>query len=202
MSTTIKIAIVIGVIATVVLGIYAVKRSTNTSDYSIALESQRTTTDVWFSNDLQSPFVTTNTPFHRLNYFPPNLDFIIIAKYDKSNKSDSANLITNMGEAQRYLIYAQATFELGGKENTLDLLYSPSESQLFIPFIDATSGNTTYGAGRYLDAATPTGNEIILDFNRAYNPYCAYVEGFSCPFPPKSNILKVAIEAGEKTYHE
>jgi uncharacterized protein len=202
MSTPLKISIVIGVIVAVVLGIYAVMQSTNNNDYNIRLESKRTTTDVWFSNDLSSPFVKTNTPFHRLNYFPPNLDFIIIAKYEKNKKSDSVHLITNMGEAQTYQIYAKATFKRDGKKNTLDLLYAPEEGQLFIPFIDATSGNSTYGAGRYLDAAIPTGDEIILDFNTAYNPYCAYVEGFSCPFPPKSNILKVAIEAGEKSYHE
>ena len=172
-----------------------------TDDYSSEVLGHRTTKDVWLSNDFDSPFVKTNTPFQRLNYFPPNQEFAITAKFTKNNNADSVNLITNMGEAQTYLIYGAASFSVNGLDCTLQLLYLASDGELFIPFIDTTSGNSTYGAGRYLAADIPIGNKIILDFNKAYNPYCAYVDGFSCPFPPKSNILKVAIEAGEKTYH-
>lgn len=172
-----------------------------TDDYSSEVLGHRTTKDVWLSNDFDSPFVKTNTPFQRLNYFPPNQEFAITAKFAKNNNADSVNLITNMGEAQTYLIYGASSFSVNGLDCTLQLLYLASDGELFIPFIDTTSGNSTYGAGRYLAADIPIGNKIILDFNKAYNPYCAYVDGFSCPFPPKSNILKVAIEAGEKTYH-
>jgi Uncharacterized conserved protein len=73
---------------------------------------------------------------------------------------------------------------------------------LFLPFADETSADETYGAGRYLDLKkTPGASTMVLDFNKAYNPYCAYSDNFSCPFPPKENILKVAIKAGEKSYH-
>lgn len=201
MSNTIRIALGIGMIIIIILSIYMLMLSTETDDYSREILGQRTTKDVWLSNDFESPFVKTNTPFQRLNYFPPNQAFAISAKFEKNNNTDSVNLITNLGEARTYLVYGTVSFNIDDHDCSLQLLYLASGADLFIPFIDATSGNSTYGAGRYLEAAIPTGDEILLDFNTAYNPYCAYVDGFSCPFPPKSNILTVAIEAGEKTYH-
>jgi uncharacterized protein len=79
----------------------------------------------------------------------------------------------------------------------------PYRGKLFLAFADATSANETYGAGRYLDLKkVPGATSILLDFNQAYNPYCAYSDGFSCPFPPKENILTIAINAGEKKYHD
>jgi hypothetical protein len=73
---------------------------------------------------------------------------------------------------------------------------------LFLAFGDETSARETYGAGRYLDVKkVPGSSTITLDFNLAYNPYCAYSDGFSCPLPPKENLLSIAINAGEKTYH-
>ena len=201
MSNTTRIALGIGMIIIIILSVYMLMLSTESDDYSRQILGQRTTKDIWLSNDFESPFVKTNTPFQRLNYFPPNQEFTITAKFTINNNADSVNLITNMGEAQTYLIYGTASFNISGMECTLQLLHLASGGELFIPFMDTTSGNSTYGAGRYLAAGIPIGDEIILDFNKAYNPYCAYVDGFSCPFPPKANILKVAIEAGEKTYH-
>ena len=194
-------ALGIGMLIIILLSIFLLMESTNSGDYSREILGQRTTKDVWLSNDFESPFVKSNTPFQRLSYFPPNQDFIITATFIKNNSSDSVTLITNLGEARTYNIYGMAVFSVDGIDCMLQLLYISSEPALFIPFIDNTSGELTYGAGRYLEAGFPIGNEIILDFNNAYNPYCAYVDGFSCPFPPKSNILKVAIEAGEKTYY-
>jgi hypothetical protein len=73
---------------------------------------------------------------------------------------------------------------------------------LFLPFKDATSGQETYGGGRYLDLRTGDiqNGQVMLDFNRSYNPYCAFKEGYPCPIPPKNNVLSVSIEAGEKAY--
>ena len=201
MSNTSRIAFGIGMIIIITLIIYMLMLSTKTNDYNSEILGQRTTKDVWLSNDFESPFVKTNTPFQRLNYFPANKEYVITARFVKNNNADSVNLITNLGEARTYRIYGTASFRVNEHDCSLQLLYVTSGEELFIPFIDSTSGNSTYGAGRYLEAAIPSGDEIILDFNTAYNPYCAYVDGFSCPFPPKSNILKVAIEAGEKTYH-
>ena len=196
MNKTIWLALGIGLIAIIILSVFGLMTSNQVDDYSSDIDTQRTIKDVWLSNDFESPFTKTNTPFQRLRYFPADKKFEIVAKFIKSNNADSVNLITNLGEAQSYLIYGTASFSIAGQACNLALLYTVPGEDLFVPFIDKTSGNSSYGAGRYLAASLPTGDEIILDFNLAYNPYCAYVDSFSCPFPPKTNILKVAIEAG------
>ena len=71
---------------------------------------------------------------------------------------------------------------------------------LFLPFTDLTSGDGSYGGGRFLDTTIPKGDTIVLDFNKAYNPYCAYNSAYSCPIPPKENDLLVRVEAGVKAF--
>ena len=114
-------------------------------------------------------------------------------------------LVTSTGEQPRYLEYAWATFTLDEVENKLLLLevmdMGPQRGKLFLGFADAISAAETYGGGRYLEAKKiPAATSIELDFNKAYNPFCAYVDRYSCPLPPRENILHVAIRAGEKSY--
>lgn len=104
-----------------------------------------------------------------------------------------------------YRRYGYVDFQLDGKEYRLTVYQNMAlkkqkeyKKYLFIPFRDLTSGKETYGGGRYLDTEIPSGDVLILDFNRAYNPYCAYSHRYSCPIPPEENTLKVAIRAGEK----
>jgi uncharacterized protein (DUF1684 family) len=115
-------------------------------------------------------------------------------------------LPTSDGEEKQYKEYAYAEFSLDGEKNKLLILEivdaGPYRGTLFLAFADATSANETYGAGRYLDLKkVPGATTVTLDFNKAYNPYCAYSDKFSCPFPPNENVLKVAVRAGEKSYH-
>ncbi len=113
-------------------------------------------------------------------------------------------LATSSGEERTFLNYGTAHFELEGELQSLVLYATPDAPdgpRLFVPFRDSTSGPETYGAGRYLDVmvdADGTGHEIVLDFNYAYHPYCAYAEGYSCPFPPNSNWLTRPVRAGER----
>ncbi len=107
------------------------------------------------------------------------------------------------GSTERYVEHSFAEFELGGKTNKVLLLQAVSESDMknfFLAFADQTSGKETYGGGRYLNVRQDGKNSITLDFNLAFNPYCAYNPEFACPLPPKENILDIAIEAGEKNY--
>ena len=91
-------------------------------------------------------------------------------------------------------------FKIEGKPCSLLLLKALGfGNQYLLAFGDDTSGDTTYGGGRYLDVVVGKSNEIILDFNKAYNPYCAYFDDFTCPLPPTENLLEVAINAGEKS---
>ena len=200
MSSVTRIALLIGLLTVIIFSLYSLLTTAEVGDYAESINTERAEKDIWLSNDLNSPFAVTNTPFQRLSYFEPDQDFRIKAKFIKSIADEDVTLITNTGENQVYQIYGSAVFELDGQSHILKLLSSEGRTQLFLPFIDETSGETTYGAGRYLDLDFPINDEIIIDFNKAYNPYCAYTEAYSCPFPPKANILSIAIEAGEKTY--
>jgi uncharacterized protein (DUF1684 family) len=91
----------------------------------------------------------------------------------------------------------RVTFELGGKPYSLEPVLEPGETRLFFIFRDATSGHTTYGAGRFLYAEPPKDGRVLLDFNKAYSPPCAFTPYATCPLPPAQNRLPIAIEAGE-----
>ncbi len=152
----------------------------------------------------ESPFIKYRVDFSYLDYYPANTDLRIEAKFEKNTKSDTISLVTSTNTIDKYIIVGTANFEFQDIDNILLVLGSiNSGSQtLFIPFLDNTSGNTTYGGGRYLDVNYPVGKTILLDFNKAYNPYCAYTEAYTCPLPPKENRLQIAIEAGEKSFPE
>lgn len=107
------------------------------------------------------------------------------------------------GSKEKYIEHSYAEFELGGQTNKLLLLQSVKETDMrnfFLAFADETSGKETYGGGRFLNVRQDSKNSITIDFNLAYNPYCAYNPDYACPLPPKENLMTIAIEAGEKNY--
>lgn len=116
-------------------------------------------------------------------------------------------MATNTGEIRSGLRYGYFEFRVEGQDCRLqvyrleDAPDTGGGAYLFVPFRDATSGIETYGAGRYIDLKENTSGVYDLDFNRAYNPYCAYNAQFSCPVAPADNTLKVPVRAGEKKYH-
>jgi len=108
-----------------------------------------------------------------------------------------------------YRKYGEARFKLGGKDQVLSifqnlgLMEDPEyEDYLFVPFTDETNGSESYGGGRYLDVEMPEGDRMIINFNKAYNPYCAYNAKYSCPIPPAENHLDIEVKAGVKAYDE
>jgi uncharacterized protein (DUF1684 family) len=114
---------------------------------------------------------------------------------------------TSTGRLPEYVKYGELHFTLSGKTHVLtvyqnlELVQKPEyKDYLFIPFMDETNGFDTYGGGRYLDFRIPADTTATLDFNMAYNPYCAYSPHYSCPIPPAENHLQVKILAGEKSY--
>ena len=119
---------------------------------------------------------------------------------------DTLLIQMSANRAEKFLHWGQAQFKIGNQPQQLGIYLKADgrDSTLFIPFTDRTNGHETYGGGRYLDAPLPEANapEITLDFNRAYNPYCAYNNAYSCPVPPAENRLQVAIPAGEKSFHD
>ena len=199
-----KNIIIILIVVAVVAGVYYSFTGNETSEAYIAkIEQQRKEKD----NTLQadgSPF--DSLEFHGLKYFPVDAKYRIDARLTPIDQKKAVALPTSDGKQKSYLEYGYAEFTLDGVENKLLILeimdMGPYRGTLFLAFADETSANETYGAGRYLEVKKVAGaKSITLDFNEAYNPYCAYTDKYSCPFPPRENILAVAIKAGEKTYH-
>lgn len=178
------------------------KKPESTKDYLTRIKKERMVKDTFMQTDKESPFVITKTTFHSLNYFPVDTNFKVKASLEKLGGTDIISMETSDGEAKRFSKYARATFKIGDTTCHLTLYqaFGPERNILFMPFTDETSAESTYGAGRYLDFNLPVGDSLVLDFNEAYNPYCAYTEGYSCPIPPKENHLPVSITAGEKNY--
>lgn len=201
-----NLLIILGVTGVIALIIYSLQGGKSAADYQAFIDKDRKDKDEYLKSGEGSPFLKENIPFEGLKYFPPNEKYNIKAKLEPIDKKNVVILGTSDGKEQKYLEYAYALFDLDGVKNKLLILevmdMGPQRGKLFLAFADESSGIETYGAGRYLDVKkVPAATSIELDFNLAYNPYCAYTENFSCPFPPKENILKVAILAGEKSYH-
>lgn len=195
----------IGIIAIGGILYYSIPSGLNEQEYIDAIIKERESKNDFMKNDPSSPFVVGTIPFDSLKYFVPDSRFRIKAALEPVQHKKVVSLNTSTGETSRYLEYAWATFELGGKSNKLLILeimdMGPQRGKLFLAFADETSTRESYGAGRYLDIKKmPAASSIELDFNKAYNPYCAYADMYSCPFPPRENILAVAVLAGEKVY--
>jgi hypothetical protein len=144
------------------------------------------------------------TSFEHLLYFPPDRSYEVRATLVPIPEPDAVEMLTSQGLTKTFYRYARLRFEIEGEEQELvaykSALSGDGSDLLFIPFRDATSGKETYGGGRFMDVEEPEGEQLTLDFNRAYNPLCNYSPGFNCPIPPRENHLDVAIRAGEKTY--
>lgn len=201
-----KNIILIIVVVVVLTGIYYSLTGSEVNEAYIAkVEQLRKEKNNSMQSGDDSPFGDSIT-FNGLHYFPIDAKYRILANLTEIDQKKAVALPTSDGKQKSYLEYAYAEFELDGINNKLLILeimdMGPYRGTLFLAFADKTSAHETYGAGRYLDVKkVPGAKSITLDFNEAYNPYCAYNNNYSCPFPPPENILAVAIKAGEKTYH-
>ena len=184
---------------------YIFKGNETTQSYLDQINKERKDKDDFMRDADESPFANKKETFEGLKYFPPDIKFRLQASLTYISKREIITLTTNTGEGQSYLTYAWAEFDMDNLHHRLLILEvtdpGPEQGKLFLAFADDTSASETYGAGRYLDIKkVPGASNIMLDFNTAYNPYCAYSEKFICPFPTKENILIVAIRAGEMVY--
>lgn len=144
-----------------------------------------------------------------LHYYEPDEDYRVQASVEFLIGERPFRMPTYDGTSTEYVRFAKLEFFVQGQRNTLvayqntGLLANPAyRNHLFVPFNDPTNGNQTYGGGRYIDIskADIENGRIILDFNSAYNPYCAYSAGYRCPVPPPENNLNIQVLAGEKKY--
>jgi uncharacterized protein (DUF1684 family) len=163
-----------------------------------------------FKDPMKSPLPKKDLKnFKTLDYFPADTNFRVIAILEFTKDPKPFTMKTTTDRQPVYTIYAYASFKLKGRsfrvpvyQNQKLMLTKDFENYLFLPFTDLTNGKTTYGGGRYLDLEIPKGDTMIIDFNKAYNPYCAYNGKYSCPIPPDENHLDVEVNAGVKNYIE
>lgn len=163
----------------------------------------RTAKDTFFRSHPQSPLTPEQQrDFEGLNYFAEDPEYVFVLEPELFGEPEPVELQTSTGDTARYLRWARVRFEAGGSRQALTLYRSEATNDIFLPFTDAGRGVETYGAGRYLDVEEKEGGRVLLDFNYAYNPYCAYNDSWSCPLPPPENRLIAHIRAGEKLFRE
>ena len=173
--------------------------------YAKEVEEWRKEKDKYFMYDYDSPIPhETRHEFKGLSYYSYDSKFRLTAKMKPVSSSDIIQMVTSKGTAQPYRKRGILEFRIDATLCNLSVYkrawVQEDDPHLFIPFRDSTSGKETYGAGRYLDMEEDKSGKYVIDFNMAYNPFCAYNENYVCPLPPRENLLSVEINAGEKNY--
>lgn len=140
--------------------------------------------------------------FAGLQYFDERPDLVLELPIDTSSDDvgEHIEMQTSDGVAKHFVRAGRIRFEVDGQPVRLSVFKDVERGRYFLPFRDGTSGKETYGAGRYLDPKARPDGTLVVDFNYAYNPYCAYGDGWSCPIPPLENFVKARIEAGERSF--
>jgi uncharacterized protein (DUF1684 family) len=165
------------------------------------LDEFRAEKDTFFSSSSESPLTAHQKQgFAGLRYFPENPALRLEVAVEELPGQEQIQMQTSTGDVQTYFRHARIRFPVEGRQAELTIYRSGHG--YFLPFVDSLAGKETYPAGRYLDPRPLPGGRFLVDFNFAYNPYCAYNENWSCPLTPPENRLIVPIRAGEKLYAE
>jgi len=163
-----------------------------------------------YANKEESPLTDEDLKaFKGLDFYPISDEYIVEAQFKRTPDEKVFKMKTTGTRLPEYIKYGELTFLLHNEEYKLNIYRNIQLSQkegyedyLFLPFSDLSCGKETYIGGRYIDMLVPKGNTITIDFNKAYNPYCAYNHKYSCPIVPLENDLKTEILAGVKKYHD
>ena len=147
--------------------------------------------------------------FVNLAFYPISETYFVQAKFTRTKKEKPFEMKTTTARKPIYVKYGELQFTINDVPCKLNVYQNVEyakkpghQDSLFLPFTDLTSGVESYGGGRYIDMEVQKGNTWTIDFNKGYNPYCAYNEKYSCPIPPAENDLKVEVKAGVKKYHD
>lgn len=145
--------------------------------------------------------------FEGLEFFPIDTTYRVTARFERTPDALPFQMSTTTDRVSEEVVYGIVHFTLQGKPCKLEVYQSKElmkqekyRDYLFLPFMDDTNGDTSYGGGRYIDLTIPDGDSIVIDFNKAYNPYCAYNKKYSCPVVPKVNTLPMAVNVGVKIF--
>ena len=155
--------------------------------------------DDFLKGDDHSPLTDDQRrSFGGLRYYTERPDLRLVL--EPFEAEETVEMQTSTGDVASYLRWGRASFQVDSEPAELTIYRDTDGDDLFLPFADSTSGDETYGAGRYLDVKAAADGQVLVDFNYACNPYCAYNERWSCPITPPENRLRVAIRAGEKSF--
>ncbi len=145
--------------------------------------------------------------FEGLDFFKFDSTYVVTASFKRTPNEKVFKMKTTTDRTPEYVKYGELNFDLKGKNFTLNIYQNQGliekegyKDYLFLPFLDETNGLESYGGGRYIDTRIQEGDIMVIDFNKAYNPYCAYNDKYSCPIVPRKNYLKTRIEAGVKAF--
>jgi len=196
------ILIIAGISLVVFYTVDFTKSKSPREDYVESIAEARRATAHFFLNQEDSPLTATQKmEFEGLSYFPIDPAFCIKAEFSIAQNKDVRTLNYTDGSARKYYLYGIARFPLQGRQQELQV-FKPvddlAQDYLFLPFYDQTTGEQTYGGGRYVEPVLTDDSHLEIDFNMAYNPYCAYNPKYRCPIPPKENKMTVKVSAGEK----
>jgi uncharacterized protein (DUF1684 family) len=179
------------------------------STYVNSIKEYREKTKKVFIDPEKSPLKPEQRKnFVGLNYYPISEEFVFEAEFIATPDEIPFKMKTTTEREPDYIkkgvlrfTYRDSVYSLNAYQQILSPMMAKSiEPYLFVPFIDESSGFESYGGGRYLELAIPTSNTVIVDFNKAYNPYCAYNAAYSCPLPPAENFLAFKVLAGERNF--
>ncbi|MEZ5172113.1 MAG: DUF1684 domain-containing protein [Bacteroidia bacterium] len=177
------------------------------SAYDSCIEIHRAQYKQDFLKEEHSPLKAADIEF--LQFYKADNSWWIQARYELFKKAEIVEFVTSSGKIKKYRPYAILYLNWNGNEFNLTVYQSEQlkdnpryADYLFLPFTDLTNGDETYGGGRYIDLRTGDFKDlnVLIDFNKAYNPYCAFSGGYSCPVPPEANRLKIEIKAGEMNF--
>ena len=177
------------------------------NEYVQSILRERAEKDSSMQFDAYSPFHRdTSVSFKPLNYYDPNPDFVFKSKLSYKEKADTVIIMGTKGEPRTVIVIGHVELNKDGKTYPVNIYKAFSrigEAYYSIWFTDKTTGKETYGVGRYLDFELEADSNFIytIDFNKAYNPYCAYTPMYTCPIPREEDFIDMSIEAGEKNFH-
>ncbi|WP_415381586.1 DUF1684 domain-containing protein [Halosimplex sp. TS25] len=176
----------------------------DTDDWAEQLRANRTEKDDFFAEHPQSPIPPEDRDeFDGLDYFEPDPDYRVEATVTVHDEPDPVEMETSDGRTVRYERVVTFSFDLDSESYQLHgYRQGPEDQTVFVPFRDKTTGQQTYEGGRYMelepDRDLDDGDEVTVDFNLAYSPFCAFSETFACPYPPEENWLETVVRAGEQ----
>ena len=188
------------------------------SAWGCAQKKQETKGDTEWQRKMNANFKDASTSplkekdlktFEGLDFFQFDSAYVVTAKLERTPDAKAFKMKTTTDRLADYRQFGMITFQLDGKGHrlsiyqNLSLLDDPDYvDYLFLPYLDKTNGNESYGGGRYVEGSIPEGDTIIIDFNQSYNPYCAYNEKYSCPIVPRGNYIDAEVRAGVKAFEK